>query len=103
MTKILVAIVHRLKPALVAIILACSLLTSQSASSANVFAQANSTQTKPPLADDLNVIFKALKWRSIGPFRGGSSNCAVGCVGVSRTYCMVNAGVGLCEMVLVVH
>ena len=30
-----------------------------------------SAQVTPPAADDLNAIFKPVKWRSIGPFRGG--------------------------------
>src|SRR5438067_13842053 len=32
-------------------------------------------------ADDYNAIFKPLKWRAIGPFRGGRSNCSTGVVG----------------------
>src|SRR5437660_6609128 len=52
--------------------------------------------SKPtPAADDYNAIFKALKWRSIGPFRGGRSNCAVGVVGDARTYYMGTTGGGL--------
>ena len=39
-----------------------------------------------PGADDYNAVFKPLKWRSIGPFRGGRSNCATGVVGDPRTY-----------------
>ena len=53
-----------------------------------------SAQTKPA-ADDLNSIFKPLKWRSIGPFRGGRSNCATGVVGDPKTYYMGTTGGGL--------
>jgi photosystem II stability/assembly factor-like uncharacterized protein len=52
-----------------------------------------SAQTKP--ADDYNTIFKALKWRSIGPFRGGRSNCATGVVGDPKTYYMGTTGGGV--------
>lgn len=51
-------------------------------------------QTKPG-ADDYNAIFKPLKWRSIGPFRGGRSNCATGVVGDPRTYYMGTTGGGV--------
>src|SRR2546421_12046542 len=58
---------------LISVVALCCLLSNLSA------------QTKPPpAADDYNAIFKALKWRSIGPFRGGRSNCAVGVVGDAR-------------------
>ena len=69
---------------LIFVVALCSLLTNLSA------------QTKPtPAADDYNAVFKALKWRSIGPFRGGRSNCAVGVVGDARTYYMGTTGGGL--------
>jgi len=69
---------------LIPVILLCFSLTNLSA------------QTKPtPAADDYNAIFKALKWRSIGPFRGGRSNCAAGVVGDARTYYMGTTGGGL--------
>jgi len=55
-----------------------------------------SAQTKQtPAPDDYNAIFKALKWRSIGPFRGGRSNCGTGVVGDPRTYYMGTTGGGL--------
>ena len=54
-----------------------------------------SAQTKPSGAADYNTIFKALKWRSIGPFRGGRSNCATGIVGDPKTYYMGSTGGGL--------
>jgi photosystem II stability/assembly factor-like uncharacterized protein len=50
-------------------------------------------QTKQP--DDYNAIFKPLKWRSIGPFRGGRSNCATGVVGDPKTYYMGTTGGGI--------
>jgi photosystem II stability/assembly factor-like uncharacterized protein len=51
-------------------------------------------QTKPG-ADDYNSIFKPLKWRSIGPFRGGRSVCATGVVGDPKTYYMGTTGGGV--------
>jgi photosystem II stability/assembly factor-like uncharacterized protein len=48
-----------------------------------------------PLADDYNGIFKTVKWRSIGPFRGGRSNDACGVVGDPKTYYMGTTGGGL--------
>src|SRR5260370_30510110 len=47
------------------------------------------------VADDYNSIFKTVKWRSIGPFRGGRSNAACGVVGDPRTYYMGTTGGGL--------
>ena len=46
-------------------------------------------------ADDYNAIFKPVKWRSIGPFRGGRSNCGTGVVGDPKTYYMGTTGGGL--------
>src|SRR5258707_6293382 len=46
-------------------------------------------------ADDYNSIFKTVKWRSIGPFRGGRSNAGCGVVGDPRTYYMGTTGGGL--------
>ncbi|HWQ36717.1 MAG TPA: glycosyl hydrolase [Blastocatellia bacterium] len=46
-------------------------------------------------ADDLNSIFKAVKWRSIGPFRGGRSNAGCGVIGDPLTYYMGTTGGGL--------
>jgi photosystem II stability/assembly factor-like uncharacterized protein len=45
--------------------------------------------------DDLNSIFKTVKWRSIGPFRGGRSNAGTGVVGDPKTYYMGTTGGGL--------
>ncbi|HEY6802054.1 MAG TPA: hypothetical protein VI306_00620 [Pyrinomonadaceae bacterium] len=44
---------------------------------------------------DYNTIFKPVKWRSIGPFRGGRSVCGTGVVGDSKTYYMGTTGGGL--------
>lgn len=57
----------------------------------NVSAQPNQSSA----ADDYNTIFKALKWRSIGPFRGGRSVSGTGVVGDSKTYYMGTTGGGL--------
>jgi len=46
-------------------------------------------------ADDYNTIFKPVKWRSIGPFRGGRSVCGSGVVGDPKTYYMGTTGGGL--------
>ncbi len=48
-----------------------------------------------PAAADLNDYYKAVKWRSIGPFRGGRSNTATGVVGDITTYYMGTTGGGL--------
>ncbi len=46
-------------------------------------------------AFDVNAYFKPLKWRSIGPFRGGRSNCGSGVPGDITTYYMGTTGGGL--------
>jgi photosystem II stability/assembly factor-like uncharacterized protein len=46
-------------------------------------------------ADDLNKVFKPLKWRSIGPFRGGRANCGSGVIGDPKTYYMGTTGGGV--------
>ena len=52
-------------------------------------------QTKKDTANDLNTYFKPVKWRSIGPFRGGRSVTATGVVGDIHTYYMGTTGGGL--------
>ena len=47
------------------------------------------------LPSDLNTIFKPVKYRSIGPFRGGRSVAACGVKGDILTYYMGNTGGGL--------
>jgi photosystem II stability/assembly factor-like uncharacterized protein len=44
---------------------------------------------------DYNSYFKTMKWRCIGPFRGGRSVCASGVPGDMRTYYMGTTGGGL--------
>src|SRR4030095_2811081 len=46
-------------------------------------------------ADDYSTIFKTVKWRSIGPFRGGRSNSGCGVEGDPKTYYMGTTGGGL--------
>lgn len=50
---------------------------------------------KPAAADDYNAIFKPMKWRSIGPFRGGRANAGTGVVGDPKTYYMGTTGGGV--------
>lgn len=52
-------------------------------------------QSKKDTASDLNTYFKPLKWRNIGPFRGGRSVTATGVVGDASTYYMGTTGGGL--------
>jgi photosystem II stability/assembly factor-like uncharacterized protein len=56
-----------------------------------------SAQTKKDsvVANDLNSFFKPVKWRCIGPFRGGRSNCATGVVGNPAIYYEGTTGGGL--------
>ena len=44
---------------------------------------------------DLDSVFAPVKWRSIGPFRGGRSVAATGVIGDPRTYYMGTTGGGL--------
>jgi photosystem II stability/assembly factor-like uncharacterized protein len=53
------------------------------------------TQTPAQGSLDLNSYFKPVKWRSIGPFRGGRSVAATGVVGDMNTYYMGTTGGGL--------
>ena len=55
------------------------------------FAQTKTDTLKP----DYNSIFKSVKWRSIGPFRGGRSNCGTGVPGDPTTFYMGTTGGGL--------
>jgi len=57
-----------------------------------VCAQTSQTTTA---TDDYNTMFKAVKWRSIGPFRGGRAVAACGVVGDPKTYYMGTTGGGL--------
>ena len=53
------------------------------------------TQPTVSVSADLNDYYKSVKWRSIGPFRGGRSNTATGVVGDITTYYMGTTGGGL--------
>lgn len=44
---------------------------------------------------DYNTVFKSVKWRNIGPFRGGRSNCGSGVKGNPMVYYMGTTGGGL--------
>ena len=50
---------------------------------------------KDSAGTDLNSFFKPVKWRCIGPFRGGRSNCATGVVGNPAVYYQGTTGGGL--------
>jgi photosystem II stability/assembly factor-like uncharacterized protein len=54
-----------------------------------------SAQAPPQPADDLNAFFKPVKWRSIGPFRGGRSVASTGVIGDTKTYYMGTTGGGV--------
>ncbi len=56
---------------------------------------ASAQATVDTAGNQLNNYFKPLKWRSIGPFRGGRSNTATGVVGNIHTYYMGTTGGGL--------
>ncbi len=60
-------------------------------SATTINAQTKTDTTK----NDLNKQFSAVKWRSIGPFRGGRSNCGTGVPGDISTYYMGTTGGGL--------
>lgn len=53
------------------------------------------TKIKRSDTTDYNAIFKPVKWRSIGPFRGGRSVTAAGVVGDMSTYYMGTTGGGI--------
>ncbi len=50
---------------------------------------------KDSSANELNNYFKPVKWRNIGPFRGGRSVASTGVVGQINTYYMGTTGGGL--------
>jgi hypothetical protein len=54
-------------------------------------------QSAPPqqASTALDTVFKTVKWRSIGPFRGGRSVAGTGVVGDPRTYYMGTTGGGV--------
>ncbi len=54
-----------------------------------------SVQVSAQTNKDFNDVFKPLKWRCIGPFRGGRSVCATGVVNDPTTYYMGTTGGGV--------
>ena len=52
-------------------------------------------QTAPSATTGMDSVFAPVKWRSIGPFRGGRSVAATGVVGDPKTYYMGTTGGGL--------
>lgn len=54
-----------------------------------------SSQATPSSVANLDSIFKPVRWRSIGPFRGGRSVATSGVVGDPRTYYMGTTGGGV--------
>ena len=55
-------------------------------------------QAQDEMEDEANgpgAYFKPVKWRNIGPFRGGRSNTACGVIGDPLTYYMGTTGGGL--------
>lgn len=50
---------------------------------------------KDSISNTLESFFKPVKWRNIGPFRGGRSNTATGVIGDINTYYMGTTGGGL--------
>lgn len=57
------------------------------------------TQTKTEVRTNLDSVFKPVKWRSIGPFRGGRSVAATGIAGNPYIYYMGTTGGGLWKTV----
>ncbi len=63
----------------------------------STFAQKTKKETTPPAPSsvDFNSYFSPVKWRNIGPFRGGRSVTATGVVGDINTYYMGTTGGGV--------
>jgi len=60
-----------------------------------VMAPALTAQGVPPVAASTDSLFTPVKWRAIGPFRGGRSNTATGVIGNPKTYYMGTTGGGV--------
>ena len=58
-------------------------------------AQSKPAPSAAPAAPTLDSVFKPVKWRSIGPFRGGRSVAGTGVVGDPKTYYMGSTGGGV--------
>ncbi len=54
-----------------------------------------SAQAEGSVGSELDRVFEPVKWRSVGPYRGGRSVAAVGVVGDPMTYYMGTTGGGL--------
>lgn len=61
----------------------------------SAFSPAAAQIQKDSSSNDLNTWFKPVKWRNVGPFRGGRSVAASGVVGDIHTYYMGTTGGGL--------
>ncbi len=60
-----------------------------------VLSSVSFSQTAAAAANDLNEAMKPVKWRSIGPFRGGRSVASTGVIGDPKTYYMGKTGGGV--------
>lgn len=58
-----------------------------------VFAQPKPADTKPD--ESINELYGGLKWRNIGPFRGGRSVAATGVIGQPQVYYFGSTGGGI--------
>ena len=58
-------------------------------------AQKNNKNTKKPEIQLTDSLFHGLKWRNIGPFRGGRSVASTGVIGQPHTYYMGSTGGGV--------
>ncbi|MEH6681365.1 MAG: glycosyl hydrolase [Sediminicola sp.] len=59
------------------------------------FAQSKKKKSSEPVPHLEDTLFHHLKWRNIGPFRGGRSVAATGVVGMAGTYYMGSTGGGV--------
>lgn len=58
-------------------------------------ASALPAQAPQPAGIPLDSVFSTVKWRSVGPFRGGRSNASTGVIGDPKTYYMGTTGGGV--------
>jgi len=58
-------------------------------------AQKRKRKTKEPILKLTDSLFHGLKWRNIGPFRGGRSVASTGVIGKPHTYYMGSTGGGV--------
>ncbi len=64
-------------------------------SSSTLWAQRKKQSTPPQPTVDLNEHYAPVKWRNIGPFRGGRSVASSGVIGDPMTYYMTTTGGGV--------